>query len=146
MGKKKTRDRNEHNYRSNSEYNCACFLNKNKVEFEYETFNIPYLWQEDKKYIPDFILPNGIILEVKGRFMLEDRKKHLFIRDQHPEYDIRFVFDNPNRKLYKGGKMTYADWCDKHGFLYCKGGEGIPKAWLRANANKGHNPSRRRAS
>ena len=87
MGKKKTRDRNEHNYRSNSEYNCACFLNKNKVEFEYETFNIPYLWQEDKKYIPDFILPNGIILEVKGRFMLEDRKKHLFIRDQHPEYD-----------------------------------------------------------
>lgn len=146
MGKKKTRDRNEHNYRSNSEYNCACFLNKNKVEFEYETFNIPYLWQEDKKYIPDFILPNGIILEVKGRFMLEDRKKHLFIRDQHPEHDIRFVFDNPNRKLYKGGKMTYGDWCDKHEFLYCKGGEGIPKAWLRANANKGYNPSRRRAS
>lgn len=146
MPKRKTRNKSEHRYRSNSEYNCACFLHKNKIDFQYEAEHIDFLWQEHKKYIPDFILPNGIILEVKGRFMLEDRKKHLFIRNQHPEHDIRFVFDNPNRKLYKGGKMTYADWCEKYGFLYCKGGEGVPEEWLRPNANQGHNPSRRRAS
>tara|TARA_R110000868_G_scaffold220529_1_gene471785 strand:- start:760 stop:1161 length:402 start_codon:yes stop_codon:yes gene_type:complete len=126
--KKKKRDI-PHKYRSNSEYNTACVLEERKISYEYETLKIPYEWREDKKYIPDFILPNGIILEVKGRFMLEDRKKHLFIRKQHPQIDIRFVFDNPNRKLYKGGKMTYGDWCDKHSFIYCKQGL-IPDNWF----------------
>jgi|TARA_R110000772_G_scaffold117165_2_gene222505 hypothetical protein len=126
--KKKKRDI-PHKYRSNSEYNMACVLEENKIAYEYETFKIPYEWKEDKKYIPDFILPNGIILEVKGRFMLEDRKKHLFIRTQHPKIDIRFVFDNPNRKLYKGGKMTYGDWCDKHSFIFCKQGS-VPNKWF----------------
>ena len=83
--RKGKRNKYEHNYRSNSEYNTSLVLLKNNIEFQYESDNIPYEWREDKKYIPDFILPNGIILEVKGRFMLEDRKKHLFIRDQHPE-------------------------------------------------------------
>lgn len=134
--RKGKRNKYEHNYRSNSEYNTSLVLLKNNIEFQYEASSIPYEWREDKKYIPDFILPNGVILEVKGRFMLEDRKKHLFIRDQHPEVDIRFVFDNPTRKLYKGGKMTYGDWCEKYNFLYCKGGEGIPKEWFRANVKR----------
>lgn len=134
--KRKGRNKYEHNYRSNSEYNTALVLHKHKIEFEYEAMDIAYEWREDKVYIPDFILPNGIILEVKGRFMLEDRKKHLFIRAQFPEHDIRFVFDNPNRKLYKGGKMTYGDWCNKYDFLFCKQGEGIPKEWFRKNAKR----------
>lgn len=130
----------DHQYRSNSEFNTAQVLIKNNIDFLYETQQISYTWVEDKRYIPDFILPNGIILEVKGRFMLEDRKKHLFIREQHgDEYDIRFVFDNPNRKLYKGGKMTYGDWCDKHGFLYCKQGEGIPKEWFNVRKRNSNN-------
>ena len=70
------------------------------------------------------------MLEVKGRFMAEDRKKHLFIKSQYPDLDIRFVFDNPYRKLYKGGKMTYADWCNKYGYQFCKLNEGIPQEWL----------------
>ena len=105
----------KHKFRSNSEYNTYCFLKENKVSFKYEKLIINYEWLESKKYIPDFILSNGIILEVKGRFVLEDRKKHLFVRKQCPHYDIRFVFDNPNRKLYKNGKMTYATWCEKNG-------------------------------
>jgi hypothetical protein len=133
---RRSRKKPEHKYRSNSEYNTATFLANCKIDFEYESMHVAYEWREDKKYIPDFILPNGIILEVKGRFMLEDRKKHLFIRDQYPHLDIRFVFDNPYRKLYKGGRMTYADWCDKYHFDYCKGGEGIPKEWLKKNARR----------
>jgi len=141
MPRKRKRDI-DHKYRSNSEYNTALVLIKNKIDFQYEPDPISYVWTEDKRYIPDFVLPNGIILEVKGRFMLEDRKKHLFIRSQYgTDYDIRFVFDNPNRKLYKGGKMTYADWCDKHGFLYCKQGEGIPKEWF--NEKRRHRTNRR---
>jgi hypothetical protein len=120
----------KHKFRSNSEYNTYCFLKENKVSFKYEKLIIKYEWLESKKYIPDFILSNGIILEVKGRFVLEDRKKHLFVRKQCPHYDIRFVFDNPNRKLYKNGKMTYGSWCEKHGFKYCKFSDGIPKDWI----------------
>lgn len=134
----KNRIQKQHQYRSNSELNTAFVLTKHNIEFKYEPDKIPYEWREDKNYIPDFLLPNGIILEVKGRFMLEDRKKHLFLRDQHPDVDIRFVFDNPYRKLYKGGKMTYADWCDKYNFKYCKGGEGIPLEWFKKNAKRRH--------
>jgi len=138
----KKRKPKDHQYRSNSEFNTAQVLIKHKIDFVYEPDAIPFTWVEDKRYIPDFVLPNGIILEVKGRFMLEDRKKHLFIRDQYDnKHDIRFVFDNPNRKLYKGGKMTYADWCEKYGFLYCKQGEGIPEEWFN---EKRRNISRRR--
>ena len=122
------RKKYKHEYKSNSEYEAAQQLHKLKIAFEYERDTLPYEWREDKKYTPDFFLPNGVVLEVKGRFMAEDRKKHLFIKSQY--IDIRFVFDNPYRKLYKGGKMTYADWCNKYGYQFCKLNEGIPQEWL----------------
>tara|TARA_R110000796_G_scaffold19249_1_gene57828 strand:+ start:231 stop:578 length:348 start_codon:yes stop_codon:yes gene_type:complete len=112
------------------------------------------MWIESKKYLPDFILPSGIILEVKGRFKLDDRKKHLFLRKSNPELDVRFVFDNPNNKLNKGGKSTYADWCNKNGFLFCKLSDGLPDGWIdgkikrkdghRDGLTVGHSISRRK--
>jgi len=57
------------------------------------------------------------------------RKKHLFFRKSNPNIIIRFAFDNPNKKLNKGGTMTYAVWCEKHNFDYCKIGDGIPRQW-----------------
>jgi hypothetical protein len=51
------------------------------------------------------------------------------VKAQHPEHDIRFVFSNPNQKLYKGSKSTYGDWCDKNGFKYAK--EIIPVEWTK---------------
>ena len=118
-------------FRSKSEEKIYNYLLNKKIPHEYEKCKIEYQWLEDKKYIPDFILKeNGIILEVKGRFVREDRKKHLFIRKQKPELDIRFIFDNPKAKLYKGGKMTNASWCDKYKFKYCSLREGIPEAWF----------------
>jgi hypothetical protein len=92
------RKKYDHEYKSNSEYEAAQQLHKQKIKFVYEQEKLAYEWREDKNYIPDFFLPNGVILEVKGRFMIEDRKKHLFIKAQHPDLDIRFVFDNPTRK------------------------------------------------
>ena len=65
-----------------------------------------------------FILPNNLIIESKGRFTTADRKKHLKIKHQYPDIDIRFVFSSSRAKLYKGSKSTYADWCNKHKFLY----------------------------
>ena len=124
-------------FRSKSEEKIYNYLLNKKIPHEYEKGKIEYQWLEDKKYIPDFILKeNGIILEVKGRFVREDRKKHLFIRKQKPELDIRFIFDNPNAKLYKGGKMTNGTWCDKYKFKYSSLREGVPEEWINERKRK----------
>jgi len=115
-------------WRSGLEERVAKELKEAGVKYEYETQKIKYRVEEDRTYTPDFILPNGIIVETKGRFMQADRKKHLLIQKQYPDYDIRFVFQNSRAKLYKGAKSTYGDWCNKHGFLYAD--KSIPKEWL----------------
>jgi len=116
------------NYRSGLEERVAKELTTQGVPFGYEDQKVVYEVSETRKYTPDFTLPNGIIIETKGRFTTYDRKKHLLIQKQHPDLDIRFVFSNPNSKLYKGAKSTYASWCDKNGFMYAK--KSIPKEWL----------------
>ena len=115
-------------YRSGLEDDIAKDLKDRGVEFEYEKLKVRWQLLENKTYTPDFKLPNGIIIESKGRFVQADRKKHLIIQDQHPFLDIRFVFSNSKAKLYKGAKSTYGDWCNKHGFLYAD--KRIPEEWL----------------
>lgn len=82
-----------------------------------------------RTYTPDFILPNGIIVETKGRFVTADRQKHLLIKAQHPELDIRFVFSNSRSRISKLSATTYGMWCDKNGFKYAD--KLIPKEWLK---------------
>lgn len=122
-----TRQALKHGWRSGLEERVAKELRESGVKFEYETKKIKYRVEEDRTYTPDFIL-GTLIIETKGRFTTADRKKHLLIKKQHPELDIRFVFQNPRAKLYKGAKSTYADWCNKHGFLWA--GKSIPEDWL----------------
>ena len=124
-------------FRSKSEEKIYNLLKEKNIPCEYEKGKIEYEWSENKTYVPDFfLLKNGIILEIKGRFVLEDRKKHLFIRKQKPELDIRFIFDNPNAKLYKGGKMTNGTWCDKYKFKYSSLREGVPEEWINERKRK----------
>lgn len=115
-------------YRSGLEDKVAKQLDSLGVPVQYEVKKIEYVVHEHRKYTADFLLPNGIIVETKGLFSLDDRKKHLYIKEQHPELDIRFVFTNSKAKLRKGAKMSYADWCDKNGFKYAD--KLIPKEWL----------------
>lgn len=96
----------------------------------YETLTIPYEKPASMhKYKPDFPLPNGIIVETKGRFVTADRQKHKLIKQQHPHLDIRFVFSNPNTRISKQSKTTYAMWCEQNGFKYAKG--SVPAEWLK---------------
>jgi hypothetical protein len=100
----------------------------------YETLTIPFLQPEKSRtYTPDFILPNGIIVETKGLFTIEDRQKHNWVKEQHPNLDIRFVFTNPRSKIRKGSKTTYADWCDKFGYEYAR--QSIPVEWITQERN-----------
>jgi len=89
-----------------------------------------------RTYTPDFILSNGLIIEVKGRFTSDDRRKHLAIKKQHPTLDIRFVFESSKRKLSKGAKSTYASWCERHKFMYAD--RVIPEEWLKEKGKDSH--------
>lgn len=116
-------------YRSGLEVEIFESLKKRGIDGEYEEHKIKYTIPESKHtYTPDFKLPNGIFIESKGRFVTEDRQKHILIKNQHPELDIRFVFQNSKNKIRKGSKNTYADWCIKHGFKFAD--KEIPADWL----------------
>lgn len=117
-------------YRSGLEERVAKQLEDLSIKFHYESLKIRFVKPSQPSiYTPDFILPNGVIIETKGQFLTADRKKHRQIREQFGEkYDIRFVFSNPNQKIGKKSKTTYAMWCERYGFLYAKG--EIPKEWL----------------
>ncbi|MDG4856404.1 hypothetical protein [Mesorhizobium sp. WSM4982] len=96
----------------------------------YEEHKVPYLVPEKRHlYTPDFLLANGILVEGKGIFDATDRAKHLFVREQYPELDIRFVFSSARAKIGPGSKTTLADWCEKYGFKYAH--KHIPPEWFR---------------
>lgn len=121
----------ESGYKSKFEEQVAKQLEGAKVPFSYESDKVSYLVPERKAtYTADFFLPKGIIIEVKGgEFLAKDRQKMILVKEQHPELDIRFVFRNAGRKLYKGSKTTYASWCNSHGFTYAE--KGIPEEWIK---------------
>ena len=117
-------------YRSGLEDRLASQLQYAGVDNVYEMYTLPYIIPASKHtYTPDFVLPNGIIIEAKGIFDVADRQKHVLIKKQYPHLEIRFVFSNPKTKLYKGSKTTYGAWCEKHGYKYAKG--CIPDAWFK---------------
>ena len=124
-----TRNAIKNGYRSGLETKVSEQLTKAGVKFEYEKLKIKYSVNEVRTYTPDFvILSNSIIVETKGRFVAADRKKHLLIQKQEPFLDIRFVFSNSRAKINKGSPTSYADWCDKHGFMWAD--KFIPEEWL----------------
>lgn len=116
-------------YRSGLEVKVAEELKEAGVNAEYESERIRYsVPARTATYTPDFILPNGIVIETKGRFEVKDRQKHLIIKEQTPDLDLRFVFSSSKSRISKGSKTTYADWCIKHGFKYAD--KSIPNEWL----------------
>lgn len=92
---------------------------------EYETKRLPYTLR--KTYIPDFTLPNGIIVEAKGRFDGQMREKMLAVKKANPSLDIRFVFQRANNKLSKRSKTQYWEWAEAHDFQWAEG--SIPPDW-----------------
>jgi len=116
-------------FRSRFERNIAESIMTAGFVYKYEELRLKFIQPAKKRtYTLDFVLPNGIIVEVKGLWSREDRQKHLLIKRQYPNLDIRFIFSNPQNKLYKGSKTTYADFCCLHGILYAQ--KNIPLEWL----------------
>lgn len=116
-------------YRSGLEREFALFLTKRGVSFLYEPHTLDYT--VPGKYKPDFLLPNGIYLEIKGVLnKYDDREtaKMIAVKKCNPDKDIRLVFADASIKIPRT-KMTHARWADKHGYTYADG--HIPEEWLR---------------
>ena len=133
MASSKTNAKKTGKYRSGFEQTIAQQLDASNIEYLYEDKNnkiIYHLPVKDKKYIPDFLIEGHpiVIIEAKGVFDKADRTKHEMLRDQHPELDIRIVFQNANNKIYKGSKTTYAAWATKNGITWAN--KEMPKEWL----------------
>ncbi|CAJ70662.1 endonuclease [Yersinia phage Berlin] len=117
-------------YRSGLEEKNMKLLESKGVKAEYEMWRVPYVVPaSNHHYTPDILLPNGIFVETKGLWESDDRKKHLLIREQYPDLDIRLVFSSSRTKIYKGSPTSYAEFCEKHGILFAD--KLIPVAWLK---------------
>ena len=105
------------------------------VEFEYEPHTIPY--NVERVYVPD-IKVGDIYVELKGYFRQDAQRKMKAVKAQHPDLDIRFLFQRASspvqgaKKRKDGTKMTCAEWADRYGFVWAEG-EELPKEWINAS-------------
>ena len=100
-----------------------------EIRMEYEPFKIDYTFPESyKRYTPDIVLENGIVIECKGWFPLDARKKMIFVRSSNPHLDIRFVFMDADHRLQKKSSTTLGEWATKHAFMWAR--ETVPKSWV----------------
>ena len=138
---------------SRLECNNHRFLEKQKVNFEYNSercefhYNRPLTKGECKdcgsphvaslhKYTCDFVFKTlntgkDIYVETKGNgycFQPETRTKHILLKKQFPDIDMRFVFSDWNSKISNGAKTTNRQWAERYGFKSAH--KLIPKEWL----------------
>lgn len=123
-----------HGFRSGLEETIAQQLIGAGVPVVYEQVKIGFTEPaKSRSYRPDFVLPNGIIIESKGRFLTADRAKHKLVAAQCPDLDIRFVFSSSKSRISKASKTTYALWCDTQRIPYAD--RMIPVEWLEEAPN-----------
>lgn len=119
-----------HGFRSGLEDKNARFLEGLGEPVLFETIHIKYVIPESRHtYTPDFELRNGILIETKGKFEPKDRAKHLLVRAQYPDLDIRIVFQRPSDPINQGSKTSYAEWATARGIQWATG--LIPAAWIK---------------
>lgn len=124
----------KHGWRSGLEEQVALQLKTAGIDYLYEGMSVPFVEpMKPRRYTPDFVLPNGIVVETKGQFQTADRQKHLMVQKQYPDLDIRFVFSRSASRISKQSQTTYAFWCEQKGFQYAD--RWIPDAWLREPTN-----------
>lgn len=131
-------------YKSGLENIVSDHLKEMGTKFYYEPKwgKIEYIEPEQvRSYTPDFYITTDsgkqIIVETKGLWDAEDRKKHLRIKQQHPDLDIRFVFTRSKAKISKRSNTTYADICEGRGrgpfrrITWKYSDKVIPDEWIR---------------
>lgn len=125
-------------YRSKLEANIANQLTEFDAAWAYEQDTIPYsIPKSNHMYHPDFAIDTAsgtLYIECKGRHRWggldkKTRDKMSLVKEQHPDLDIRFIFDRAGNKIGNSPKSkTWEKWCDENGFKYAI--KNIPEEWL----------------
>lgn len=115
-------------HRSKFEDNVVLALQQVKAKHTYEPKEAKITYTVQATYAPDIMLANYLLLEVKGWFKPEDRRKMAAVKESHPTLDIRFIFQNAYSPISKGSKMQNWSWAEKYGYKWSHA--GIPVAWI----------------
>lgn len=110
---KKKRKSPPKGFRSKFEKVVADKLKELKIQYEYEKIKLPYILT--KKYISDYSLEDGTLIEVKGYLRTADISKMKAVRAQHPDQRIVFIFQAPHKPVPRQ-KQTHAEWAEKNGY------------------------------
>lgn len=129
-------------FRSNFELNISKQLIEAGAQWKYELHRYEYFLPINgevicqtcgktkaitrKKYLPDFFLSNGVVIEGKGRFTVPDRKKLEAVRRYNPSLDLRILFYYDRKVNAKGDR--YSTWAEKHGIPWAVG--KVPEEWM----------------
>ena len=117
----------ETGFRSGLEVVIVESLDSQNCPYLYEAVQIPY--DNPSIYLPDFVLEaQAIVVEGKGEFKTEDRRKILLVKRQYPDLDLRIVFSHSATRIGKRSKTTYAMWCEKQGIPYAD--KVVPPEWV----------------
>lgn len=107
-------------------------LDERGVSYMYEPDKLAYF--VERHYIPDLKV-GTMFVELKGYFRQDAQRKMKAIKAQHPDLDIRFVFQKADatiqgaKKRKDGSKMTCAEWADRNGFVWAEA--TIPEEWIK---------------
>jgi hypothetical protein len=117
-------------FKSKLEEKVWAVLKKEFSTVKYEPQRFKFIQPEvERTYIPDFkIGRSNIFIEAKGKLDLETRKKMVWFRDSNPTIRIIFLFMNPDNKITKRSKTTYAMWATDNSFEWLD----FRKDWLNA--------------
>lgn len=110
-------------FRSKFEVSVAKDLESRGISFEFESLIVPYTLH--CTYKPDFLLPNGIIVETKGVLDADVKRKMLAAKLQNKELDIRFLFMSSTSKK---NKVKWERWCRNNNYEYAY--DVVPESWL----------------
>jgi hypothetical protein len=117
-------------FKSKLEEKVWSVLKKEFPTVKYEPQRFKFIQPEvERTYIPDFKTGrSNVFIEAKGKLDLETRKKMVWFRDSNPTVRIIFLFMNPDNKITKRSKTTYAMWATDNGFEWLD----FRKDWLNA--------------
>ena len=117
-------------FRCQLEADVAASLKELGHEYGYEATKLDYVTHH--KYIADFTI-GDVLIEVKGFWPAEQRAKIRLLIKCNPGIKLFVALRNPNTKVNKNSRLTYADWCRRYSIPWCP----IPiekeflEAWLK---------------
>lgn len=127
-------------YRSGIEGLLGGWLDERGYTYKYEDKKLRIDWvlpESNHKYLCDFffVKKDGTMMYVdtKGKWDYNDRVKHYYIQQQHPELDIRMLFEHNPERMRITSKCSAAQLCTEGEGYKSKGIDwtdfSMPYAW-----------------